>query len=111
MTTITLNIDDDSAAAIQTLVDNQNVNSGGNLSLQDFLNKRLGQQLQQMAIQGSIPAPVAPVNPPTLQLGIVLQAQPGQAVTVTPITTSPVAADPVVAQPASPAQPAPAIKA
>ena len=106
MTTITLNIDDDSAAAIQTLVDNQNVNSGGNLSLQDFLNKRLGQQLQQMAIQGSIPAPVAPVNPPTLQLGIALQAQPGQAVTVTPITTSSVGAQPV-----SPAQPAPAIKA
>ena len=106
MTTITLNIDDDSAAAIQTLVDNQNVNSGGNLSLQDFLNKRLGQQLQQMAIQGSIPAPVAPVNPPALQLGIALQAQPGQAVTATPITTSLIAATPVGAQPVSPAQPA-----
>lgn len=103
MTTITLNIDDTSAAAIQTLVTNQNTLFGGNLSLQDFLNKRLGQVLQNLVIQGSQPV-VQPVTPPTLTLNIAVAANPGVPVTATPITTSAVAQP---AAPVSPAQPAP----
>lgn len=82
MTTITVQIDDDSSAAIKSLVANENARSGGSITFDQFLTKQISSFIYRLAYNGLNPVS-RPTVPSPVKIAIGTLDEPGKDVVLT----------------------------